>query len=170
MQPRRDDDVFDVVQAEGRELSRPPRTDDRRELTLLLNPAEIIKALLRVIFAAIGWPLPSLLPTNLAGSYLGATRTRVDRTWWGVGRKFKTAVGSLRCIWERYLIRGFCMLGRASDEEGLRLMIAFFSIMEPDKRDELLRLAESLATRSAVVDGVTHFTMLAHRALPETFS
>lgn len=62
------------------------------------------------------------------------------------------------------------MLGRPSDEEGLRLMIAFFSIMEPGKRDEVMRLAESLATGSAVVDGLAHFTMLAHHELPKKAS
>jgi quinol monooxygenase YgiN len=52
------------------------------------------------------------------------------------------------------------MVGRASDEEALRLVIAFYCIMEPDKRAEVLALAERLAKESRVVDGVTHFLML----------
>ena len=52
------------------------------------------------------------------------------------------------------------MVGRASDEEALRLVIAFYCIMEPDKRAEILALAEKFAKESEVVDGVTHFLML----------
>lgn len=35
--------------------------------------------------------------------------------------------------------------GRASDPEGLRLMVAFFRIMNPARRVELIRLAEQFA-------------------------
>ena len=52
------------------------------------------------------------------------------------------------------------MLGRPSDEEALRIVIAFCSIMEPEKRAELLQLAETFARQSAVVDGCTHFSLL----------
>jgi hypothetical protein len=52
------------------------------------------------------------------------------------------------------------MVGRASDEEALRLVIAFYCVMEPEKRAEILALAEKFAKESEVVDGVTHFLML----------
>jgi hypothetical protein len=52
------------------------------------------------------------------------------------------------------------MLGRASDEEAHKLVVAFFCIMEPDKRAEVLRLAERYAQESPVVEGCTHFLML----------
>jgi hypothetical protein len=52
------------------------------------------------------------------------------------------------------------MNGRASDEEALRLVIAFYCIMEPEKRAEVLTLVERLARESQVVEGTTHFLML----------
>jgi hypothetical protein len=52
------------------------------------------------------------------------------------------------------------VLGRPSDEEALRIVIAFCCIMEPDKRAELLHLAETFAKQSTVVDGCTHFSLL----------
>ena len=52
------------------------------------------------------------------------------------------------------------MYGRASDEDGLRLILAFYCIMEPEKREELLALAEKYASESPAVDGLTHFLML----------
>ena len=52
------------------------------------------------------------------------------------------------------------MLGRPSDEEALRIVIAFCCIMEPEKRAELLQLAETFAKQSTVVDGCTHFSLL----------
>ena len=52
------------------------------------------------------------------------------------------------------------MLGRPSDEEALRIVVAFYCIMEPDKRAELIKLAEALATQSQIVDGCTHFSLL----------
>jgi hypothetical protein len=51
-------------------------------------------------------------------------------------------------------------LGRPTDEEALRCSIAFLSIMEPHKRDEVLALAEKYASESPVVDGVVHFLLL----------
>jgi hypothetical protein len=60
------------------------------------------------------------------------------------------------------------MFGRASDEEGLRLILAFFSIMEPDKRNEVVELAERLAEQSQVVPGVSHFSMLPTRLLKKS--
>jgi hypothetical protein len=52
------------------------------------------------------------------------------------------------------------MLGRPSDEEALRLAVAFYCIMEPEKRAEVMQLAEMLAKQSQVVDGCTHFLLL----------
>jgi hypothetical protein len=52
------------------------------------------------------------------------------------------------------------MLSRPPDEEALRLVVAFYCIMEPDKRAEVLDLAEKFASASQVVDGCTHFLML----------
>ena len=52
------------------------------------------------------------------------------------------------------------MLGRPSDEEALRLAVAFYCIMEPEKRAEILQLAETFAKQSQVVDGCTHFLLL----------
>jgi hypothetical protein len=49
------------------------------------------------------------------------------------------------------------MLGRASDEEALRLTLAFYCILEPERRAEVLKLAERLAAQSEHVEGVTHF-------------
>jgi quinol monooxygenase YgiN len=56
------------------------------------------------------------------------------------------------------------MLGRASDEETHNLVVAFLCIMEPEKRAELLRLAERYAKESQVVEGCTHFLMLDRQA------
>lgn len=39
--------------------------------------------------------------------------------------------------------------GRASDEEGLRLMLAFFTIDDPAKRRRLIELAESFSSGEA---------------------
>jgi hypothetical protein len=52
------------------------------------------------------------------------------------------------------------VLGRPSDEEALRIVIAFCCIMEPEKRAELVQLAETFAKQSTVVDGCTHFSLL----------
>jgi hypothetical protein len=49
------------------------------------------------------------------------------------------------------------VLGRATDEEALRLTVAFYCIMEPSGRAQVLALAEELARRSPRVEGVTHF-------------
>ena len=52
------------------------------------------------------------------------------------------------------------VLGRPSEAEALRMVIAFYCIMEPEKRAELLKLAENFATESQVVEGFTHFLLL----------
>jgi hypothetical protein len=52
------------------------------------------------------------------------------------------------------------VLGRPSDQEALRIVIAFCCIMEPDKRAQLMELAEAFAQQSKVVDGYTHFSLL----------
>ena len=54
-------------------------------------------------------------------------------------------------------------LGRASDSEAMRMVLAFLCIMEPDKRAELIGLAEQHAREAAVVDGITHFYCSRHR-------
>jgi hypothetical protein len=52
------------------------------------------------------------------------------------------------------------VLGRPTDQEALRVVVAFCCIMEPEKRAEVLRLAELFATWSQTVDGCTHFLLL----------
>jgi quinol monooxygenase YgiN len=52
------------------------------------------------------------------------------------------------------------VLGRASDEEALRLVLAFYCIMEPEKRSALIALAERMAGGSRAIEGVTHFKLL----------
>ncbi|MFT4115585.1 hypothetical protein [Bradyrhizobium sp.] len=49
--------------------------------------------------------------------------------------------------------------GRPSDDEALKLVVAFYCIMEPDRRSEVLALAEKYAKESRVVDGATHYLM-----------
>jgi hypothetical protein len=51
-------------------------------------------------------------------------------------------------------------VGRPPDEDAVRLTLAFYCILEPDKRRRVLALAERLAKESQRVDGVTHFTDL----------
>lgn len=51
-------------------------------------------------------------------------------------------------------------VGRPPDEDAIRLTLAFYCILEPDKRRSVLALAERLAKESKRVDGVTHFTDL----------
>lgn len=46
---------------------------------------------------------------------------------------------------------------RPSDEEALKLTVAFYCIMEPERRAELLALADKYARASARVQGVTHY-------------
>jgi hypothetical protein len=55
------------------------------------------------------------------------------------------------------------MTGRASDKEALRMSVAFYCIMEPEKRAQLIVLAEEYAEASAVVEGCTHFLLLPDR-------
>jgi hypothetical protein len=52
------------------------------------------------------------------------------------------------------------LLGRPSEEDALRIVIAFCCIMEPEKRAALVELAETFAKQSKVVDGCTHFSLL----------
>jgi hypothetical protein len=56
------------------------------------------------------------------------------------------------------------VLGRPSEAEALRIVVAFYCIMEPEKRAELIKLAETFATESQVVEGFTHFLLLDRRA------
>jgi hypothetical protein len=65
-----------------------------------------------------------------------------------------------RTLTQKLIFGNITMNGRASDEEALRLVIAFYCIMEPDKRAEVLALAEKFARESEVVEGATHFLML----------
>lgn len=51
-------------------------------------------------------------------------------------------------------------VGRPPDEDAIRLTLAFYCILEPDKRHSVLALAERLAKESKRIDGVTHFTDL----------
>jgi hypothetical protein len=51
-------------------------------------------------------------------------------------------------------------LGRPSDEEALTLTLSFYCILEPDKRMQVLALAQQFARESRRVDGFTHFTDL----------
>lgn len=51
-------------------------------------------------------------------------------------------------------------LGRPSDEEALRVLIAYYSIVEPEKRAVVLELVEKYARESTMIDGVTHFNLL----------
>jgi hypothetical protein len=55
------------------------------------------------------------------------------------------------------------VLGRPSEAEALRMVVAFYCIMEPEKRAEIIKLAETLATESQVVEGCTHFLLLERR-------
>jgi hypothetical protein len=52
------------------------------------------------------------------------------------------------------------VIGRPTDEEALRATMAFYCIMEPEKRAEVLALVERYAAESQVVEGVTHFLLL----------
>jgi quinol monooxygenase YgiN len=40
------------------------------------------------------------------------------------------------------------------------MIVAFYCVMEPEKRAELINLAESFASQSQVVEGCTHFLLL----------
>ena len=51
-------------------------------------------------------------------------------------------------------------LGRPSEREAHSVIVAFFCIMEPDKRAEILTLAERYAKESQVVPGITHYLLL----------
>ena len=49
------------------------------------------------------------------------------------------------------------MLGRPPEEEALRLALAFYCILESEKRAELLKLADRFARESQTVDGLRHY-------------
>jgi hypothetical protein len=55
------------------------------------------------------------------------------------------------------------MVGRASDDDALKLVVAFYCIMEPEKRAEVVALAERFARESQVVEGCSHYLMLQDR-------
>jgi hypothetical protein len=71
-----------------------------------------------------------------------------------------SAIGSLGGNLQRGNSEELAMLGRPSDDEALKLVVAFHCIMEPEKRAELLMLAEKYAKSSPVVEGCTHYLML----------
>lgn len=50
------------------------------------------------------------------------------------------------------------MNSHPSNRESLRLMLAFFCIMQADRRVEVIQLAERLATDS-IADGLTHVSV-----------
>jgi hypothetical protein len=52
------------------------------------------------------------------------------------------------------------VLARPSDEDALKLVVAFYCIMEPEKREEVLNLAERFAKESQTVQGYTHYLLL----------
>lgn len=52
------------------------------------------------------------------------------------------------------------MLGRPDDQEAPRLTLAFYCIMEPEKRAIILSLAEQFARTSQSVKGCVHFLLL----------
>lgn len=52
------------------------------------------------------------------------------------------------------------VVGRPSDEDAVQLTLAFYCILEPEKRRSVLALAEQFARESQRVDGITHFTDL----------
>ena len=49
---------------------------------------------------------------------------------------------------------------RASDAEALRMVLAFYCIMDAEKRSEVVTLAERYAAQSTAVEGRTHFLLL----------
>jgi hypothetical protein len=55
------------------------------------------------------------------------------------------------------------MLGRATDDEALRLTMAFYCIMEPERRAQVMEMAERFAAQSEHVEGLTHFLDLTPR-------
>lgn len=60
------------------------------------------------------------------------------------------------------------MLCRPSDDDALQLVVAFYCIMEPEKRNEILRLAERYAKESQTVQGFTHYLLLDELKSPES--
>ena len=60
------------------------------------------------------------------------------------------------------------MLCRPSDDDALQLVVAFYCIMEPEKRNEILSLAERYAKESQTVQGFTHYLLLDELKSPES--
>ncbi|MDB5631554.1 MAG: hypothetical protein JWR49_409 [Tardiphaga sp.] len=58
-------------------------------------------------------------------------------------------------------------VGRASDEEGLRMMLAFFNIADPRQRLRLIELAEAFARGAPLASGESALT-LQDNAQPDT--
>jgi hypothetical protein len=58
------------------------------------------------------------------------------------------------------------MLARSSHQEALKLVIAFMCIMEPEKRAEVMALAERFAEASQIVEGEEAFLHLKQRFGP----
>jgi hypothetical protein len=58
------------------------------------------------------------------------------------------------------------MLGRTSHQEALKLVVAFMCIMEPERRAEVLAIAERYAEASQIVDGEEAFHKLRQRSAP----
>jgi antitoxin component of MazEF toxin-antitoxin module len=52
------------------------------------------------------------------------------------------------------------MLGQPSPEEALKLVVTFYCIMEPERRRELMDLAEKYAMASPEVEGIPHFRVM----------
>lgn len=50
----------------------------------------------------------------------------------------------------------------ASDEEALRLVVAFYCIMEPDKRDEVLGMAQRYAAAPRDVEAAIQRPLSGH--------
>jgi hypothetical protein len=60
------------------------------------------------------------------------------------------------------------VLCRPSDDDALQLVVAFYCIMEPEKRNEILGLAERYAKESQTVQGFTHYLLLDELKSPES--
>jgi hypothetical protein len=60
------------------------------------------------------------------------------------------------------------VLCRPSDDDALQLVVAFYCIMEPEKRNEILSLAERYAKESQTVQGFTHYLLLDELKSPES--
>jgi hypothetical protein len=61
-------------------------------------------------------------------------------------------------------------LGPPTDDDAMRLALAFYCILEPELRASVLSLAVHLATTSQRMDGHTHFNDLDCTQEPENSS